>query len=80
MPTRTGKLTAVPPPSEITEAAHLVLACHEGLKTLDILLSQARAESQLDCRGLHFLISPLERQLFSAADALAPYTGIDPRP
>lgn len=65
---------------EINDAAQLVLACHEGLKTLDSLLSQTQPSSQIDCRGLHHLISPLERQLFSAADALAPYTGIEPRP
>lgn len=66
--------------AEIHDAAHLVIACHLGLRSLDHLLLRATPGSSLDCRGLYHLLSPLEQQLFSAADALSPFSGIQPSP
>lgn len=64
---------------EIRAAAVAVVSSHEALKTLNSLLATAGRGEVVECQGMHELLSLIEQQLFSAADALAPATGVDPR-
>lgn len=64
---------------EIDAAASTVMECHEAVKVVNELLAHAGRGQVVDCLGIRCLLALIEQQLFSAADALAPYTGIEPQ-